>query len=173
MDWLAEANLSPEMLRILFTAFVRPHLEYAQAVWSPRLIKHIDAIESVQRRATRLVSGYRNKSYEDRLRIINLPSLKIRRKISDMVEVYKHLHVYDKSSTSQKFIIRKRPQRQHNHELQRNFADDSIRGYQTNSLYYRSVDPWNSLGADVVATTTITNFKEQLVNEWKKDLHKL
>ena len=90
-----------------------------------------------------------------------------------MVEVYKHLHVYDKSSTSQKFIIRKRPQRQHNHELQRNFADDGIRGYQTNSLYYRSVDPWNSLGADVVATTTITKFKEQLVNEWKKDLHKL
>ena len=36
--------LSPEMLRTLFTAFVRHHLEYAQSVWSPRLIKHMDAI---------------------------------------------------------------------------------------------------------------------------------
>jgi len=27
--------LSPEMLRTLFVAFVRPHLQYAQAVWSP------------------------------------------------------------------------------------------------------------------------------------------
>ena len=83
--------LSPEMLRTLFMTFVRHHLEYAQAVWSPRLIKHSDAIESVQRRATRLVSGYRNRPYEERLRIMNLPSLKIRRKIGDMVEVYKHL----------------------------------------------------------------------------------
>jgi len=165
--------LSPEMLRTLFIAFVRPHLEYAQAVWSPRLIKHIDAIESVQRRATRLVSGYRNKSYEYRLRKINLPTLKIRRKIGDMVEVYKHLHVYDKSSISQKFILRKRPQRQHNYELQRNFADDGVRGYQTNSLFYRSVDPWNSLGVNVVASTSVTNFKEQLVIEWKEKLHKL
>ena len=30
---------SPEMFRTLYIAFVRPHLEYAQAVWCPRLIK--------------------------------------------------------------------------------------------------------------------------------------
>ena len=165
--------LSPEMLRTLFTAFVRHHLEYAQAVWSPRLIKHMDAIESVQRRATRLVNGYKNKSYENRLRKINLPTLKIRRKIGDMVEVYKHLHVYDKSSACQKFALRKRPKRQHDHELQRNFADDGVRGYQTNSLFYRSIDTWNSLGADVVAATSVTSFREQLLADWEKDLHKL
>ena len=163
--------LSPEMFRTLFMAFVRPHLEYAQAVWSPRLIKHIDAIENVQRRATRLVSGYKNYSYEDRLRSINLPSLKIRRKIGDMVEVYKHLHVYDKSSASQKFVLRTRPHRQHNHELQKNFANDGVRGYQTNSLYYRSVDPWNNLPDYVVDAPSVTKFKEALLEKWKKELY--
>ena len=34
-----------------FTAFVRPHLEYAQSVWSPYLPKYIDELENVQIRA--------------------------------------------------------------------------------------------------------------------------
>ena len=165
--------LSPEMLRTLFIAFVRPHLEYAQDVWSPRLIKHDDAIENVQRRATRLVRGYRNRSYEDRLRIMNLPSLKIRRKTGDMVEVYKHLNVYEKSCVSQKFVLRNRQQRGHNQELQRNFANDIIRGYQTNSLYYRSIKSWNGLGPNVVNAPTVSKFKEEVAKEWKSELHKL
>ena len=36
----------------IFKGLVRPHLEYATAVWSPHLIKHIDDLENVQRRAT-------------------------------------------------------------------------------------------------------------------------
>ena len=165
--------LSPEMFRTLFIAFVRPHLEYAHIVWSPKLVKHINALEGVQRRATRLVGCYRNHLYEDRLRLMKLPTLKIRRQIGDMVEVYKHLHVYDESSKSRKFIFRKRPQRQHNQELQRNFADDGVRGYQTNSLYYRSIEPWNKLNEDVVAAPSVTDFKDKLITEWHDKLYKL
>ena len=33
------SHLDGEMFVKLFTAFVRPHLEYAQAVWSPHLKK--------------------------------------------------------------------------------------------------------------------------------------
>ena len=58
-------------------------------------------------------------------------------------------------------------------ELQRNFADDGVRGYQLNSLFYRSIDIWNGLGADVVAATSVTSFKEKLLAEWEKDFHKL
>ena len=53
-------HLSPEMFRVRCNiTFVRPHLEYAQAVWSPKLCKHINLIESVQRRATTMVSALR------------------------------------------------------------------------------------------------------------------
>ena len=32
----------------LYTALVRPHLEYAQCVWSPHLKKHQDMLEKVE-----------------------------------------------------------------------------------------------------------------------------
>ena len=42
----------------LFKELVRPHLEYANQVWSPHLQKHKNAIENVQRQATKLVPGF-------------------------------------------------------------------------------------------------------------------
>ena len=36
----------------LYTSFVRPHLEYAQCVWAPHLLKHVEILEKVQMRAT-------------------------------------------------------------------------------------------------------------------------
>ena len=41
--------------RKLFITFVRPHLEYAQALWAPHLAKHINMVENVQKCATRLL----------------------------------------------------------------------------------------------------------------------
>ena len=73
--------LSPEMFKILYTTFVRPYLEYAQVVWSPKLCKHINLIESVQRRATKTVGALKNLSYEERLQFMNIPTLKFRCKI--------------------------------------------------------------------------------------------
>ena len=37
-----------ETLRLLYVALVRPHVEYASIIWSPRHAKYIRAIESVQ-----------------------------------------------------------------------------------------------------------------------------
>ena len=39
---------------LLYKTLVRPLLEYAAPVWNPYLVKDIHAIESVQRRASRL-----------------------------------------------------------------------------------------------------------------------
>ena len=40
-------------------------------------------------RATKLLSSTRNLKYEERLKILNLPTLKYRRVRSDMIELYK------------------------------------------------------------------------------------
>ena len=59
----------------LFKSFVRPHLEYASTVWCPVFKNDRVAIENVQRRATKLVSGISHLSYSERLRALGLPSL--------------------------------------------------------------------------------------------------
>jgi len=90
-----------------------------------------------------------------------------------MVEVFKNLHIYDESIRSEKFTPRTRPRRQHDYELQRNFANDGMRGYQSNSLFYRSVKPWNDLEEDIVEAPSLQVFKERLIKEWEKKLYKM
>ena len=38
-----------------FKSLVRPHIEYANQVWRPYLMKRITALKNVQRRATKLI----------------------------------------------------------------------------------------------------------------------
>ena len=44
------------------------HIEYANLVWSPYLMKHITALETVQLRATKLIPGYKELDYKERLK---------------------------------------------------------------------------------------------------------
>ena len=87
----------------IYTAFVRPHLEYAQSVWAPHFRKHINMLENVQIRASKLVDGLGNVGYPERLKRLNLPTLAYRRLRGDMIEIYKHFHTYDKDITSKSF----------------------------------------------------------------------
>ena len=92
--------LDERSFRYLFQALVRPHLEYAAAVWSPYKIRDIENIENVQRRATRLVPSLKSLDYPERLRRLKMPTLKYRRLRGDMIETYKITSgVYDREVT--------------------------------------------------------------------------
>ena len=39
----------------LYKSLIRSHFDYAMIIWSPNLGKFIDSIESVQRRATKMI----------------------------------------------------------------------------------------------------------------------
>ena len=59
--------------------------------WRPHYRKDIDKLEKVQRRATRMVEGLGEYSYEGRLRILGLTTLETRFLRADLIEVFKIL----------------------------------------------------------------------------------
>ena len=48
----------------LYKAIVRPHLEYCIQSWSPYLRKDIYMLDKIQRRATKLIPGLIDQTYE-------------------------------------------------------------------------------------------------------------
>ena len=119
--------LDNKLFKRLYTTFVRPHLEYAQAVWSPHLIKHINMIENVQKRATKLVDGLHGLDYPKRMKKLDLPTLSYRRARGDMIEIYKHFHIYDKDIIPHKFQTGNRISRKHNFQLVQYMPRDGVR----------------------------------------------
>ena len=59
---------------------IRPHLEYGQRMWSPRLIRQSKKIENVQRRATNLVPSLKDLPYNKRLKETETTNPKIQKK---------------------------------------------------------------------------------------------
>ena len=63
------------MKQVMFIAFLRSHIEFGNVVWSTYHNKYIDMIEKVQRRAIKCKPGMKDKTYEERLFVMKLPSL--------------------------------------------------------------------------------------------------
>ena len=152
------------MFRQLYTALVRPHLEYGSVVWHPRFKKDIDMLENMQHRATRLVPALRHLSYEERLRILNLPSLVYQRLWCDLIEVYKYLHGYYNVEVNGLLLLVTPglPTLGHSMTLLRRQCRTEVR---RNFFTFRIVNIWNSLPEELVTASSLNSFKNGL------DLH--
>ena len=81
-------NLTPEIFKKLYTTLVRPHLEYGTPIWSPHTLNDILRIESLQRRATKIVSSLHDKPYQERLQELKLPTLEYQRTRQDLIALW-------------------------------------------------------------------------------------
>ena len=79
----------------LFTTYVRPKLEFNSCIWSPYLSKDIEKIEKIQQSFTRkafIRCNMRFSSYQDRLYQLDIKSLKQRRILFDLIQIYKIIY---------------------------------------------------------------------------------
>jgi len=152
------------IIKRLFTALVRPHLEYANAVCHPRFKKDIQPLERVQRWATKLVTGLSNMLYENRLKAMKLPFLVYRRYRGDMIEVYKYLH-WMYSVPYDSLLKKALPSalRGHNYKLLKRHCHSQLR---LQFFSFRVTNLWNCLPEEVVSTSSLNAFKGRLDKFW-------
>ena len=144
----------------LYISLVRPHLEYAVQFWSPHHAKDIAKLETVQRRATKMITSLRNISYEERLARLNLFSLEKRRLRGKLIECFKILKGFTNVDASKLFSIDNSSRTRSNGlKLRcRQVQLDCTKFFFTNDV----VREWNKLPPSVVQCNTINSFKNKL-----------
>ena len=135
------------------------------------MVKHIEQLEAVQRRATRQIPGMKGKSYCERLRVLNLPTLSYRRIRGDMIEIYKIIkEKYDSNATKFIKLWKDMAQRQgprgNPNKMFTQRAKYNIRKF---SFAPRTAAMWNSLPNEVVNAPTVNIFKNRLDKLWDKE----
>ena len=158
--------LDETSFRYLFQALVRPHLEYAEAVWSPFTKKDIDTIEKVQKRATKLIPSLKNMDYPNRLKKLKMPTLQYRRLRGDMIEVYKIINgIYDHKVVTGFFELSDVEQtRGHNKKLRKLSCKINKR---KNYFSNRVIDVWNNLPQEAVSAKSVKDFEIAIDKHWE------
>ena len=144
----------------LFKALVRSHLEYGNVIWSPYLKRQSIQVERIQRRATKLVPECKEMNYQQRLRFLNLFSLKGRRVRGDLIQVYKICHNIDDIDANKLLpFTNYSSTRNQTYKLRQRFSKRDIRKF---TFTNRVVNNWNSLPEEVKNAPSVDAFKNRL-----------
>ncbi len=167
---ISYSNLTASSVRRLFKGLVRPHLEYAQTVWSPLWLKEARLIENVLQRAVKLIPECKKeKDDAKRLEKAKLPSMYYRRARGDMIEVYKFLH--DKYQVDHKQLFERDTDpvtRGNGLKLKKPHCRLKLRAH---SFGPRVINAWNKLPKEVVTAPSVNSFKNRLDKAWRKYLY--
>ena len=164
-------NLTPEIFKKLYTTLVRPHLEYGTPIWSPHTQNDIQRIESLQRRATKIVRSIQDMPYSERLRELKLPTLEYRRTRQDLILLWNitsgnislDLNTYCRTCPEKKMLEPSLSTRTRGHELK--YQIHHHQGARNYFFTTRIIPLWNRLNQQTVTAPNINTFKSRLAND--------
>ena len=143
----------------LYKALVRPNLEYCVQVWCPYLRQDVEKLEKIQRRATKMIKGFGNLEYEERLRRCKLTTLEKRRERGDLIETFKIVTGRDRIPAQKlfEFSDNKRT-RGHSYKI----IEKSSGAIMQRFFSARVVNNWNRLDEETVTADSVMEFKKRL-----------
>ena len=152
-----------DFLLAVFKIYIRPLVEYCSSVWNPYLKKDITLLERVQKRYTKRIPGLSKFSYPERLNLLGLESLELRRLHSDISMCYKILNGLVNIPFEEFFSLPPPGQigtrAQNSRKLFCKFSRLECRKH----FFGNSVVPaWNSLPESVVSASSIECFRSSL-----------
>jgi len=159
-------RLDMDSFNVIYKGYIRPHLEFCIQAWSPFLAKDKLVLENVQRRATKLVCGVKNKSYKERLRVLGLTTLETRRLWGDLIETYNILHGKEDIDHRQLFELVS-----NGHELRgrdlKLYKQYNRLNTRKHFFSQRVINAWNKLPSSVVDAASVNSIKRNLDDFWK------
>ena len=132
-------------------------------VWSPYTAKEIAKVESVQRSFTKRVPGLNYLTYAQRLCVLGIESLELRRLRNDVVFVYKMLFGLVDMNFDEYFTLRADcATRGHEYKMSVNYSRLNIRKH---FFTERLVAVWSNLENGVISLkfNSLTCFKNSLL----------
>ena len=166
------ACLNKRIVTKLYKAMIRPVIEYGNSVWGPFYKGDQVMLEKLQRRITKMVPDLSQLSYPERLKLLNIPTLKYRRTRGDMIMLYKMMTNKMKTHFDLEWAEHGRQHRTrgHSRRLRKILVRKQVR---RNHLTVRAVNRWNSLPEAVVSAATTNSFKNLLDKFLKDDMYRM
>jgi hypothetical protein len=151
---------TPKLYRILNSTFIRPVIEYGQPAYFPCTLGESHRLEKVQSLGTRMVSGMRGLTYEQRCSTLQVFTLNYRRWRADLIFIYKTVCKRRHPELLQYF-----PPSQVEHTRGHKFKLEVQRTDRLPHVYRlsrRAINDWNRLPPHVIEAETVNQFKLRL-----------
>ena len=153
-------NNQQHRLQVIINKYTETYI-----IWNSYLLKDIRTLEAVQRRATKMVPDLCRLTYEERLQVLNFPSLYYRRKQMDMITTYKIIRgLVEVYTTSRSFTLSYNTTRSNSLKLYKERVNTNTR---LNFFTNRIINDWNTLPTDIVNTSDTISFKTLLDIYWR------
>ena len=154
---------SPTPLKELaYVSLVRSKLEYSCAAWDPFLIKDINELESVQRRAARFVCRdyKRDSSVTEMMQKLGWQSLEQRRKLARLALMYKI--TMGKAAVGNLEILQKNSRARAANSCNYNHLRTNT-AQHIKSFFPRTIPEWNKIPESVLTDcTSIETFRQRV-----------